>query len=53
MAKKDSSLLPHSKIPHETRKLPVNSGRLQIGRPVAFALAAEGEAGVRKVLQIL
>lgn len=53
MTKKDSSLLPHSKIPHETRKLPVNSGRLQIGRPVAFALAAEGEAGVRKVLQTL
>ena len=25
----------------------------QIGRPVVFSLAAEGEAGVRKVLQML
>lgn len=25
----------------------------QIGRPVVFSLAAEGEAGVRKVLQLL
>lgn len=25
----------------------------QIGRPVLFSLAAEGEAGVRKVLQML
>lgn len=27
--------------------------RFQIGRPVVFSLAAEGEAGVRKVLQML
>ena len=26
---------------------------VQIGRPVVFSLAAEGEAGVRKVLQML
>lgn len=26
---------------------------LQIGRPVVFSLAADGEAGVRKVLQML
>jgi (S)-2-hydroxy-acid oxidase len=26
---------------------------LQIGRPVLYALAVEGEAGVRKVLQML
>lgn len=26
---------------------------MQIGRPVLFSLAAEGEAGVRKVLQML
>lgn len=26
---------------------------LQIGRPVVFSLAAEGEAGVRKVLEML
>lgn len=26
---------------------------LQIGRPVVFSLAAEGEAGVRKVLSML
>ena len=27
--------------------------QLQIGRPVVFSLAADGEAGVRKVLQML
>lgn len=26
---------------------------MQIGRPVIFALAADGEAGVRKVLEML
>jgi (S)-2-hydroxy-acid oxidase len=26
---------------------------VQIGRPVVYSLAAEGEAGVRKVLQML
>lgn len=29
------------------------SFELQIGRPVVFSLAAEGEAGVKKVLQML
>lgn len=30
-----------------------NVDQCQIGRPVVFSLAAEGETGVRKVLQML
>ncbi|CAL9052523.1 unnamed protein product [Musa banksii] len=35
------------------KALALGASGVFIGRPVAFALAAEGEAGVRKVLQIL
>ncbi|ONK64753.1 uncharacterized protein A4U43_C07F29510 [Asparagus officinalis] len=34
-------------------QMEINKGVVEIGRPVVFSLAAEGEAGVRKVLQML
>jgi (S)-2-hydroxy-acid oxidase len=50
-----STSIPHAMPPCAYGPLPwfICSVSIQVGRPVVFALAAEGEAGVRNVLRML